>query len=227
MQGQADSTTVTYSKLPNYLQLSNDQSVHGLNDSVAVGYAATTIRIPQLRSSHQQVQQTSSSPGEPNLSDCGITPSPSDSTSSGDDTNRDTLFRPIDFDGVSVGMCRSVVPLTPPESSNGSRSGSSDRGSSNEDDFPDVLLVRIPRRPSMIMVNDHRSMASNEPCSYEPNLKPVNGSENDDPELTCSGSQASQPVTHHARININLLDKDLWKMFESVGNEMIVTKPGR
>jgi hypothetical protein len=37
--------------------------------------------------------------------------------------------------------------------------------------------------------------------------------------LNSSGDQASQP--NHG-ITINLLDKNLWKIFDSTGNEMIV-----
>ena len=222
MQDLADSTTGTdtYSKLPSYLQPCNDsliqsRSTYGLDDGVAVGYVTATIRIPQfMRSSHHR--QISSSPDEPHLSDCR---SPSTCR---DDANKETLFRPINFDNVSVGMCRSLVPLTPPESSNSSTSGSSDRGSSNEDELdpPNVLLVRIPRRAS-----DSTIVANNQP-RCESKLKQVKASENEDLQLglNSSGGQISQP--HHG-ITINLLDKDLWKMFESIGNEMIVTKPGR
>lgn len=212
MQGQADSTTVTYNKLPSYLQQCNGNSNHSAysNNRVSVSYTSTaaTIYVPQLRS------QPSSAADEPHPS--GITPSPSDSTSSGDDANRETLFRPIDFDGVSVGLC-----LTPPESS---RSGSSDRGSSNEDELPDVLLVRIPRRPSMVLASndDKESNGLNHSC--EPKPKPTNGgSANGNLGLNCS-DQASET---HKGITIKLLDRHIWEAFGSVGNEMIVTKPGR
>jgi hypothetical protein len=159
MQGQveADTTTgVTHSKLPSHSHpwngsLIQSRAAYNLNDGVVVGYVdvAATIR---LRSSHHR----SSSPDEPHLdlNNCGITRSLSDSTSCRDGANRETLFRPIDFDNVSIGMCRSLVPLTLPESRNTSRSGSSDRGMSsswtNEDELhlPDILLVQIPRRPS-------------------------------------------------------------------------------
>ena len=218
MQGLADSTTVTYNKLPSYLQPCNGNSNLSAfcNNRVSVSYTAATICVPQVRSTHQQTD-------EPHLSDCGFTPPPSDSTSSGDDASGETLFRPIDFDGISVGMCRSLVPLTPPESSG---SWSSDRGSSNEDELPDVLLVRIPRRPlSMTFANNHDKPHQGLDNCCEPKPKSANATANSDLDLgvNCSG-QASE--THHG-IAINLLDRHLWKAFGSVGNEMIVTKPGR
>ena len=192
MQGQADSTTVTYSKVPNYLQpyigTPNYSAYNRAGCPLpAAAYITATI---ELRSTHQQQQQQSSAE-EPHLCDCGITLSPSDSTSSRDEANREGLFRPIEFDDKQ-GICRFSVPLTLPESS-----GSSDRGNSNEDDLPDVLLVQIPRRPQKTVANE-----------------PANG------ELV-NHSSPQQGIT------INLLDKNLWKMFGSVGNEMIVTKPGR
>jgi hypothetical protein len=203
MQGLADSTIdVTYSKLPSR-RLIQSTTAYGLND----GVAGDAIR---LRSSHRH--SSSADEPMPHLNDYGITRSPT----SKDDVYREitSLFR-NHFDDVSVGMCRSLLSLTPPESCNSSRRGSLERGSSSEDklDLPDhdVLLVRIPRRPS-------DSAIKNQPrCD----------SENDDLQLGLNGSGGSRASPPHHGITINLLDKDLWKMFESVGNEMIVTKPGR
>ena len=270
MQDLADSTTdidtVTHSKLPSYLQPCNDSLIqsrdaYGLDDGVAFAYATVTATI-RLSSSHHR--QMSSSPDEPHLSDCR---SPSDSTDGDIDANKEILFRPINFDDISVGTCRSLALLTPPEFSNssGSTSGSSDSGSSNEDVPDDGLLVRIPRRASdsMIVTNnqprcepklkeakatsgssdsgssnedvpddgllvriprrasDSMVVANNQP-RCEPKLKEAKALENEHLQVGLRNSSRQ----HHG-ITINLLDKDLWKMFESIGNEMIVMKPGR
>lgn len=216
MQGHADSTIdVTYSKLPSR-RLTQSRTAYDLNNGLA-GYAI------RLRSSHLRSSSA-------DLNDYGITRSPFDKTSE-DDACREIIssFRSIDFDDVSVEMCRSLVSFTPPESCNSSRRGSADCGSSSEDiklDLPvsdhDVLLVRIPRRPS-----DHSAILPNNQSRCEPKQKKADDSENNDLQLGLNGSGGSRASPPHHGITINLLDKDLWKKFESIGNEMIVTKPGR
>ena len=202
MEGLTD-TTVTYSKLPYYLQPYSQNISFTGHGTVPVGYISATAQpvspTHQLRSAD-----------EPHL---GITPSPSPDTPSSDhddDIDRAALFKPVDLGGVTVGMCRSLVPLTPSESS---RSGSSrsDRGSSNEDDRSGVsLVVQIPR---------HCCQAT-----LPPTIEPA--------EKNCTNGATSSPLapatpTPAHEITVNVLDEKLWQMFKSVGNEMIVTKQGR
>ena len=71
----------------------------------------------------------------------------------------------------------------------------------DEEDTPESLVVRIPRQQSPAL-----------------DAKPATDDN--------SPSDAVSPPPSHG-ITVNLLDKELWKMFMSVGNEMIVTKPGR
>ena len=199
----ADSSTIAYNKLPLYLQPYSVNSIpsYSVANSAPVGYTSATV---QLRSTHHRPAAD-----EPHLSDCGITPSPSGSSSSSRDGG-ETQFRPAaEFDGISTGTCCSIVPLTPSESS---RSGSvaSDGGSSREGDLPSVLLVQIPRQP--------RVTVTKEP---EENGEGTNGTTN-----SPGAPPTTSPAPVHA-ITINLLDKELWQTFKSMGNEMIVTKPGR
>lgn len=189
MQSQADSTTVSYSNLPTYLQpYSGNQNHPGYNPVgfAPVGYSTATVCV---RPSHLYRE-------EPHLGDC-ITPSPSHSNSSHEESCKETLFRPIDFDRFSAGARRTSgsVPPTP--------SDSSGRSSPIEEDPADVLLVRIPRKPPLTQ-------------DTKPETNGVKGA---------NSNQDSIPTRHG--ITVNLLDKELWKMFKSVGNEMIVTKPGR
>ena len=111
---------------------------------------------------------------------------------------------PTDFEGLPAGMCHSVVELTPSESS------PSDRGSSNDGD-PPMTMVETTREAPV-------KAAASEP---EKNLSGTNGTSSSPPPPTAAG-----PSTAHG-ITINLLDKELWQVFKSIGNEMIVTKPGR
>ena len=196
----SDSITVTYGKLPHYLlpySLSSTPNYSIANGS-PVGYTAATVSVPL-----QPLRSTHQPADEPRLS---ITPSPSDSTSSRDgDINGETHFRPT---GISTGMCHSLVSLTPSDSS---RSGSvaSDRSSSREGDQPPGdLLVQIPRKAPPVTVTIE-------------NCKATNGT-NNSPRVSAPAS----PTPAHG-ITVNLLDKELWQTFKSVGNEMIVTKPGR
>ena len=217
MQDLADSTTNidTHSKLLSYLQPCNDsliqsKSAYDWGDGVTVNYATVTATIRLSSSRHS----SSSSPDEPHLNDCR-SPSCRD-----DHDNKEALSRPINFDDVSVETCPSL--LTPPKSSNspGSRSGSSNSGSSNEDelDLRDGLLIRIPRRASDSTNNRPR-------C--EPKLKQAKASEIENEHLQLGVRNSSEGSQPHRGITIELLDEDLWKMFESTGNEMIVTKSGR
>ena len=219
MQDLADSTTNidTHCKLLSYLQPCNDsliqsKSAYDWGDGVTVNYATVTATI-RLNSSHHRQMSSSSSPDEPHLNDCR-------SPSCRDDDNKEALSRPSNFDDVSVETCPSL--LTPPKSSNspGSRSGSSNSGSSNEDelDLPDGLLVRIPRRASNSTNNQPR-------C--EPKLKQAKASEIENEHLQLGIRNSSGGSQPHRGITVNLLDEELWKRFESNGNEMIVTKLGR
>lgn len=208
----ADSTTVTYSKLPAYLQpytTSPNYSTVAFSHHVGyapVGYTSATVSLPQLRSAHLEQQ----SEREPHLNDCGITPSPSGSSSSrssaeNSSDNKDALFLPglpgpSNFDDSlqgshhTSGVATHPVPPTPSDSAE-----SSDRDSPNEDRVPRGLL----------------------PCKTRV------------PEESCNGasrvrSSPPAPATPPAHgITVNLLDKELWQTFNSIGNEMIVTKPGR
>ena len=193
MQSRADSTSVTYSKLPSYLQSRNDFVVGYASDPVGyapdpVGYTKAIATL-QARSAHHG----------PHLDEYGITPSPSDSNSSSqDDACKEVLFRPVDFERFSAGSHGTSVPPTPSESGE-----SSDRGSPTED-MPDVLLVRIPRKSPVLAPAVENKCASKNP-----------------------DKDALPLPSHHDGITVNLLDREMWKMFKSVGNEMIVTKPGR
>lgn len=203
MQIEADSTSVPFSKFPSYLQpYSSCQFYSGGYDSVE-GYAPVGYTAAVQRSAHQV--RTSSTAEEPHRGEYaqsnGITtPSPSNSSHSAsqDEANKGVLFRPVDFERVTAGSRGTSVPPTPPDSAD-----SSDRGSCVEDDLPSVPLVHIPRPPP---------------------LKPaVTGNETN----RSSSDKDVSPLLHREGITINLLDTELWKMFKCVGNEMIVTKPGR
>ena len=117
------------------------------------------------------------------------------------------FYRPTDFKGLS---CHSVVPLNNPSESPRSGSVASDRDSSNDGDPP---MVETPREVP----------AASEPGSSEPEEKcsGTNG--------TNSSPTAVAPASPHEShgITVTLLDKELWQLFKSIGNEMIVTKPGR
>ena len=207
MEGLADSTTVTYSKLPVYLQpytgsSNNSITAYSHVGYTPVGYTTATVSVPQMRSTH--LEQNSADEREPHLSDCGITPSPSGSCSSRSPNNNFERLK----DGVHGSHHTSAVavhamPPTPSDSV-----ASSDRDSPSEDHTPGVLLVRIPRKAYVTVPAE--------------------------PEETCNGTSATSssspaaasPASTHG-ITINLLDKELWQMFNSIGNEMIVTKPGR
>ena len=123
------------------------------------------------------------------------------------------FYRPTDFKGLSAGMYHSVVPLNNPSESPRSGSVASDRDSSNDGD---PSMVETPRE---VPVN----AVASEPGSSEPEEKcsGTNG--------TNSSPTAVAPASPHEShgITINLLDKELWQLFKSIGNEMIVTKPGR
>ena len=212
MQDLADSTTniVTHSKLRSYLQPCNDssiqsKSVYDWGDGETVNYATVTATI-RLSSSHHHRQVTDNHL----VSDCRPP----------DDDNKEVLSRPINFDDVSVETCPSLI--TPPKSSNspGSRSGSSNSSSCNEDelDLPDDLLVRVPCRASVSTNNQPR-------C--EPKLKQAKASEIENEHLQPGVRNSSGGSQPHRGITINLPDQDLWKKFKSLGNEMIVTKRGR
>lgn len=201
-----DNSMISYSKFPLYLQPYSTPGYSVASDS-PVGYTTATV---QLRSTHQPAAD------EPRLSDCGITPSPSGSISSsrdGDINGGETHFRPADFNSISAGTCRSLVQLTPSESS---RSGSvaSDHGSSKEGDLPNVLLVQVPRE----------APAARE--STEPEEEIFDGRNGTRSSSSPRTPASASPSPTHG-ITVNLLDKELWQTFKSVGNEMIVTKPGR
>ena len=192
MQSRADSTSVTYTKLPSYFQPRDDSVVGYAPDHVGyapdpVSYTKALATLPP-RSTHHG----------PHLGEYGITPSPSDSnTSSQDEACKEVLFRPVDFERFSAGSHSTSVPPTPSDSGE-----SSDRGSPTED-IPDVLLVRIPRKSPVLAPAVENKCASKIPDKDVP------------------------PPLRHDGITVNLLDREMWKMFKSVGNEMIVTKPGR
>ena len=214
MEGLADSTSVTYNKLPHYLQPYPGSPITAYSQVgyAPVGYTTATVSVPLLRSTHQE---QSPAADEPHLSDCGITPSPTDSTSSQspdeNGSSKETLFRPINFERLTSGVQEShhtspvpvhIVPLTPSDSAE-----SSDRESPNEDRLPEVLLVRIPRKAPVAGT-----------------IEPA--------EENCTNGAASSPLapaspTPAHEVTVNLLDEELWQTFKSVGNEMIVTKPGR
>ena len=201
MEIEADSTSVSYSKFPSYLQSYPGSQFYSGYDS-AVGYGSSYTAALQ-RSAH--LVRIPSTAEEPHLGEYahGITtPSPSDdnhSASQDDETNKEVLFRPVDFERFTSGSRGTSVPPTPPDSAE-----SSDRGSCTEDDLPNVLLVRMPQKP--------------------PSPKPaMKGKETN----RSSSDKDVSPPSHREGVTINLLDRELWKMFKSVGNEMIVTKPGR
>lgn len=198
MEGIADSTTITYSKLPAYLQpytgsTNNSVFAYGINDGhvgyTPVRYTTATISIQQLRSTHLEQNER-----ERHLDDRGITPSPSGSSSSGSPTENNTSrdsFLPSNFE------TQNPVPPTPSDSAE-----SSDRDSPNPGDrLSEGLLVRIPRK------------------AVGPAEDRTGGTSNSLPT-------PASPSSSHG-ITVNLLDKALWQMFNSIGNEMIVTKPGR
>lgn len=194
MEGLTD-TTVTYGKLPYYLQ------PYSQNLSFPVGYISATAQ--PVSSTHQLPFSD-----EPRL---GVTPSPSSSSDQNDaDSDKAALFRPFDYGGVTVRMCRSSVPLTPSESS---RSGSSrsDRGSSNEDDRSGApLVVQIPRQYCQASLPQAIEPAQHNGASSSPAPEPA----------------TSSPTPAHG-ITVTVPDAKLWRSFKSVGTEMIVTKPGR
>ena len=142
----------TYSKLSVYPQpytgSPNNSIAYSHVGYTPVGYTAATDSVPQLRSTHLEQNV-----GEPHLDDCGITPSPSESSSSRspaeNSTSKDAIFLSSNFERL------------------------------NKDG---------------VHGSHHTSGASSIPA--------------------------------HG-ITVNLLDKELWKMFNSIGNELIVTKPGR
>lgn len=192
MQSRADSSSVTYSKLPSYLQPRNGSVVGYAPEPV--GYSpdpagfTKALATLQPRSTHHR----------PHLGEYSITPSPSDSNSSSqEEACKEVLFRPVDFERFSAGSHGTSVPPTPSDSGE-----SSDRGSPTED-MPDVLLVRISRKSPVLAPAVENKSASNTTDKDVP------------------------PPLHHNGITVNLLDREMWKMFKSVGNEMIVTKPGR
>ena len=113
-------------------------------------------------------------------------------------------FMPTDFEGLPAGMCHPVVELTPSESP------PSDRGSSNDGD-PPMAMVETSREAPV-------KAAASEP---EKNLSGTNGTSSSPPVLAAAG-----PSTAHG-ITVNVQDDELWQLFKSLGNEMIVTKPGR
>ena len=207
MEGLTDSTTVTYSKLPVYHQSHTGNS----NSSITayshvgftpVGYTTATVSVPQLRSTH--LEQNSADEREPHLSDCSITPSPSGSSSSRSPNNLERL----NIDGIHGSHHTSavdihVVPPTPSDSAT-----SSDRDSPSEDRLPGVLLVRIPRKaPVTVPAEPHKNCNGASATSSSP-------------------PPPTSPIPAHG-ITVNLQDRELWQMFNSIGNEMIVTKPGR
>lgn len=201
MEGLADSTTVTYSKLPVYLQPytgspNNSITAYSHVGYTPVGYTTATVSVPQLRSTH--LEQNSADEREPHLSDCGITPSPSGSSSSRSPNNLERLKDGVHRSHHTSAVAAHAVPPTPSDSA-----ASSDRDSPSEDRLPEVLLVRIPRKAPVTVPAERE-----ESC---------NGT---------SGTAPASPIPAHG-ITVNLLDKELWQMFNSIGNEMIVTKPGR
>ena len=203
MQIEADSTSVPYSKFPSYLQPHTGcQFYSGGYDSVE-GYAPVGYTAAQEGSAHQvRISSAAEEPHCGEYAQChGITtPSPSNSSHSAsqDEANKGVLFRPVDFERFTAGSRGTSMPPTPSDSAK-----SSDRDSCTEDDLPNSLLVRISRPPP---------------------LKPA---------VTCNETNRSSsdedlsPLPHRQGITINLLDTELWKTFKCVGNEMIVTKPGR
>ena len=86
----------------------------------------------------------------------------------------------------------------PPTPSDSAESSDRESPCTATKEDPDVLLVRIPRKQPVSLITE--------------------------PDVSNHESTADTPA--HG-ITVNLLDKELWKMFKSVGNEMIVTKPGR
>ena len=205
----ADSTTVTCSKLPACLQpyttsLNNSTIAFSHVGYTPVGYTSATVSLPQLRSAHLEQQ----SEREPHLNDCGITPSPSGSSSSRSSAENSSgsngaLFLPSNFerleDSLQGSHHTSVVAAQPVPPTPSDSAESSDRDSPNEDRVPRGVL----------------------PCKTRV------------PEESCNGasrvrSSPPAPATPPAHgITVNLLDKELWQTFNSIGNEMIVTKPGR
>ena len=199
----------TYSKFPVYPQPytgSPNNSIIAYSH-VGVGYTAATDSVPQMRSTHLEQNE-----GQPHLDDCGITPSPSGSSSSrspaeNSSTSKDAPFLSSNFDRLKDGVQGShhtsgaaahAVSPTPSDSAEASDSSNEDR-----------LVVRIPRAESTTV-----PVEQEEKC---------NGT---------SGPSSSSPATASLisgahGITVNLLDKELWQTFNSIGNEMIVTKPGR
>lgn len=220
MESLADSTTITYNKLPPYLQPyhgspNNCITAYSHVGYTPVGYTTATVSVPHTRSTHRE-QSTAEDVDEPHLSGCGITPSPSDSTSSlspdENGSSKETLFRPISFERLSSGVQKPqhtssvavhVVPLTPSDSA----AESSDRESHNEDRLPEVLLVRIPRKaPATVTIEPAEDNCANGASSSSP---------------------APTSPTSADEITVSPQDRELWQTFKSIGNEMIVTKPGR
>ena len=118
---------------------------------------------------------------------------PSPSDSCASDASKEALVRSIDFKGFTATSHHTSVPPTPSDSTESS-DHESPCTATKED--PDVLLVRIPCKQPVSFITE--------------------------PDVSKQESTTDTPA-HRIRITVNLLDKELWKMFRSVGNEMIVT----
>jgi hypothetical protein len=168
-----------------------------------VGYhtATVAVSVPQLRSTHHEQND-----GEPHLNDCSVTPSPRESTSrspaESSSTSKDASFLSNNVERLNKDVHR-------PHDTSGvaahgvppTESAVSDRDSSDEDH-----LLDLPSKESVPVEQEERCNGTSRPSS--------------------SPLAPASPVPAHG-ITVNLLDKNLWEMFNSLGNEMIVTKPGR
>ncbi len=197
----------TCSKPPVYLQ---QYTGSPNNPTIAysyspVGYATATVAVsvPQLRSTHLEQND-----GEPHLDDCSVTPSPRESTSrspaESSSTSEDASFLSNNVERLKDVHRPHDTSGVAAHAVSPTESAVLDRDSSDEDhllDLPSKESVTVP------IEEEERCNGTSRPSSSSP-LAPAS------------------PVSTHG-ITMNLLDSTLWDRFNSLGNEMIVTKPGR
>ena len=196
--------------------------------SVPVANMNATLQMPsQLMYSNYHQQQSSSLAAEESHPSLGnsltITPSPSESTSSIHDGrfpvengSKEPLFRPVDFAAQALLVSRATpsigvaheakaLPPTPPDSTKSSS------------------------RPSESPTNEDGK-------NLEPshNLPASVGPANEQESNSCAIGNVPAPpndagAAESHGITLDLLEREqtLWRMFMELGNEMIVTRPGR